>query len=67
MSRFGKLLWLVRSGAAFMVLGNGLVTSLRPIEPVWKYYVYIFPANLGQGVIYPSTLFTNIGTFEHAG
>lgn len=67
MSRFGKLIVLVRVGAVCMVVGNALVTSLGASEAMWKYYVYIFPANLGQGIIYPATLFTNLATFEHAG
>lgn len=67
MSRYGKLIPLVRAGAAFMTLGNALTTSLAFKDALWKYYLYIFPANLGQGIIYPSTLFTNLATFEHAG
>lgn len=67
MSRYGKLVPLVRTGAFFMVLGNGLVTSLGFYDALWKYFVFIFPANLGQGIIYPATLFTNIATFEHSG
>ncbi|KAI8272434.1 putative transporter [Colletotrichum sp. SAR 10_98] len=32
----------------------------------WKYLVYIFPANLGQGIIYPAILFTTLASFDHA-
>ncbi|ERS96025.1 hypothetical protein HMPREF1624_07561 [Sporothrix schenckii ATCC 58251] len=66
MSRWGRLTTLVRVGAAFMVLGNGLVASLG-FEGVaaWKYLVYIFPANLGQGIVFPGILFTSLATFEH--
>ena len=67
MSRWGRLIPLVRLGAGLMVLGNGLVTSLGFRDSAWKYFVYIFPANLGQGVIYPSILFTSLASFEHAG
>lgn len=67
MSRYGHLIGLVRTGAIFMTLGNALVTALRFSDSVWKYYVFIIPANLGQGIIYPSTLFTNLATFEHSG
>lgn len=67
MSRYGKLLWLVRAGASIMTLGNGLVTALKFSDSTWKYLVYIFPANLGQGIIYPSILFTNLAAFDHAG
>ncbi|KAI1769284.1 MFS general substrate transporter [Hypoxylon sp. FL1150] len=66
MSRWGKLTTLVRIGALFMVIGNGLVTSLNFEDSNWKYFVYIFPANLGQGIIYPGILFTSLATFEHA-
>ncbi|KAK6956624.1 hypothetical protein Daesc_001903 [Daldinia eschscholtzii] len=67
MSRWGKLITLVRVGAILMAIGNGLVTSLNFVDSNWKYFVYIFPANLGQGIIYPGMLFTSLATFEHAG
>ncbi len=67
MSRWGKLVTLVRIGAALMVVGNALVTSLGFEDSAWKYYVYIFPANLGQGIVYPGILFTSLATFDHAG
>ncbi|CAF3463252.1 unnamed protein product [Fusarium graminearum] len=66
MSRWGKLLTLVRIGAFLMVLGNGLVTSLRFHDSKWKYFVYVFPANLGQGIIYPGILFTSLASFSHS-
>lgn len=67
MSRWGKLVTLVRLGAIFMVIGNALVTSLGFEDSAWKYHVYIFPANLGQGIVYPGILFTSLATFDHAG
>ncbi|KAI2780497.1 MFS general substrate transporter [Daldinia loculata] len=66
MSRWGKLITLVRIGAILMAVGNGLVTSLSFVDSNWKYYIYIFPANLGQGIVYPGILFTSLATFEHA-
>ncbi|KAK0739469.1 major facilitator superfamily domain-containing protein [Apiosordaria backusii] len=66
MSRWGKLLTLVRVGAFLMVVGNALVTSLGFQDSSWKYYLYIFPANLGQGIVYPGILFTSLATFDHA-
>ncbi|KAI0888113.1 MFS general substrate transporter [Annulohypoxylon maeteangense] len=66
MSRWGKLVTLVRVGAILMTIGNSLVTSLSFVDADWKYFVYIFPANLGQGIIYPGILFTSLATFEHA-
>lgn len=67
MSRWGRLIPLVRLGAFFMLFGNALVTSLGFHDNTWKYFAYIFPANLGQGVIYPSILFTSLASFEHSG
>lgn len=67
MSRWGKLLTLVKVGAVLMTLGNGLVTSLSFYDSTWKYMVFIFPANLGQGIIYPAILFTTLASFEHSG
>lgn len=67
MSRWGKLVTLVRVGAFLMVFGNALVTSLGFQDSEWKYNVYIFPANLGQGIVYPGILFTSLATFDHAG
>ncbi|KAI5866073.1 major facilitator superfamily domain-containing protein [Durotheca rogersii] len=66
MSRWGKLPILIRVGAAFMLIGTGLVTSLSFVDSNWKYFVYIIPNNLGVGLIYPSILFTSLATFEHA-
>ena len=67
MSRWGKLIPLVKTGAILMTIGNGLVTSLSFYDSRWKYMVYIFPANLGQGIIYPATLFTTLASFDHSG
>jgi hypothetical protein len=67
MSRWGQLLWIVRAGAASMVIGNALTSSLGMKEPSWKYILYIFPANFGQGMVYPGILFTSLASFEHAG
>ncbi|KAK9775046.1 putative Major facilitator superfamily domain-containing protein [Seiridium cardinale] len=66
MTRYGKLVTLVRIGAVLMAVGNALVTSLQFEDSLWKYYAYIFPANLGQGIVYPGILFTSLATFEHA-
>ena len=67
MSRYGKLITLVRVGALCMTVGNALVTSLSFSDSTWKYMVFIFPANLGQGIIYPAILFTTLASFEHSG
>jgi hypothetical protein len=67
MSRWGKLAHLVRAGAALMCIGNLLVTLLRFQDSEWKYYAYIIPANLGQGIVYPGILFTFLSAFDHSG
>lgn len=67
MSRWGKLLPLLRAGAILMTIGNFLVMTFAFQDSSWKYLVYIFPANLGQGIVYPSILFTSLATFEHTG
>lgn len=67
MSRWGKLAHLVRTGAALMFVGNLLVTLLRFNDSGWKYFAYIIPANLGQGIVYPGILFTFLAAFDHAG
>jgi hypothetical protein len=66
MSRWGMLGHLVRAGCIFMMLGNGLVVSLKYQDASWKYVAYLSPANIGQGIVYPSILFTNIATFPQS-
>ncbi|KAK3048080.1 hypothetical protein LTR09_010596 [Extremus antarcticus] len=66
MSRYGRLITLLRAGTLCMAFGTALVTSLGFSDSTWKYYLFIFPATLGQGITYPSTLFANIATFEHS-
>ncbi|TAQ88852.1 hypothetical protein B7494_g2837 [Chlorociboria aeruginascens] len=65
MSHYGRLSELVRAGCFFMALGNGLVASWKYEDSKWKYLVYLFPANLGQGIAYPSSLFTFLAAFDH--
>jgi hypothetical protein len=67
MSKWGKLIPLVQFGAVLLAFGNVLVTSLSFYDSTWKYLVFIFPANLGQGIIYPAILFTTLASFDHAG
>lgn len=66
MSRWGKLSGLVRTGCLFMMLGNGLVASLQFRDVAWKYFVYLVPANFGQGIAYPAILFTFLGAYSHS-
>lgn len=67
MSRWGKLALLVRIGAGLMFIGNLLVTFLHFNDSNWKYFAYIIPANLGQGIVYPGILFTFLSAFDHDG
>ncbi|KAL4922919.1 major facilitator superfamily domain-containing protein [Aspergillus aurantiobrunneus] len=65
MSRYGKLSYLMRVGAGLMFVGNLLVMVLKFSDAEWKYYVYVIPANLGQGIVYPAILFTFLAAFGH--
>jgi hypothetical protein len=67
MSRWGKLAWIVRAGAALMLIGNTLVMLLRFNDSEWKYLAFVIPANLGQGMVYPGILFTFLAAFDHSG
>ncbi|KAJ5818923.1 hypothetical protein N7474_004514 [Penicillium riverlandense] len=66
MSRWGKLSHLVRTGAGLMFIGNLLVMLLRFHDAEWKYFAYMIPANLGQGIVYPGILFTFLAAFDHS-
>lgn len=50
-----------------MAFGNLLFLTLRFNDAPWKYLVFTFPANLGQGIIYPGILFTSLAAFDHSG
>lgn len=67
MSRWGYLAQLVRGGSFLMALGNFLVMTLQFYDSTWKYFIYMIPANLGQGIVYPGILFTFLAAFDHAG
>lgn len=67
MSRWGKLAYIVRTGAALMFVGNFLVMLLRFNDSEWKYFAFVIPANLGQGMVYPGILFTFLAAFDHSG
>lgn len=67
MSRWGRLAQIAQAGALLMFAGNLLVTLLHFDDAEWKYYFFVFPANLGQGMVYPATLFSFIAAFDHTG
>lgn len=66
MSRWGMLNHLIRLGCLLMAIGNGVMATLNYHDSSWKYIVYLFPANLGQGIVFPSILFTNIAAFQQS-
>jgi hypothetical protein len=66
MSRWGQLGHLVRAGCLLITIGTGLVATLQYQDSSWKYVAYLFPTNLGQGIVYPSILFTNIAAFDQS-
>ena len=66
MSRWGMLSHLVRAGCFIMMVGNGLIASLKYHDSNWRYILYLIPANLGSGIVSPSILFTNIAAFEQS-
>lgn len=67
MSRWGRLIPMIRLGAFLMVCGNSLMLTLAFKDANWKYYAFLVPASLGQGFMYPSILFTSLASFEHSG
>ncbi|KAL7929798.1 major facilitator superfamily domain-containing protein [Trichoderma chlorosporum] len=66
MSRWGKLIPLMRMGLIFMTVGQALVSSWAFADASWKYVFYIFPSHLGTGIVYPATLFISIASHAHS-
>ncbi|KAF9884822.1 hypothetical protein FE257_001238 [Aspergillus nanangensis] len=66
MSRWGKLAYLVRIGTVLMCVGNFMVMFIQFNDAAWKYFVYVIPASIGQGIVYPGILFTFLAAFDHA-
>lgn len=66
-ARYGRVSGLITAGAVLIALGNALVTSLQFTEATWKYYVYLLPGNLGQGIVYLAATFAFIATSEKQG
>ena len=67
MSRNGSLRKMIWAGFALVALGNGLILTLKRANPNWMYIVYLLPAGLGQGMTYPSLLFTFIRMADTSG
>lgn len=66
MSRWGKLIPLMRTGLILMTIGQALVSSWAFSDASWKYVLYIFPSHLGTGIVYPATLFISIASHAHS-
>ncbi|KAL7795086.1 major facilitator superfamily domain-containing protein [Trichoderma ceciliae] len=66
MSRWGKLIPLMRTGVILMAIGQVLVSSWAFVDSPWKYILYIFPSHLGLGIVYPSILFISIASHAHS-
>ncbi|KAM0259726.1 hypothetical protein ACHAQJ_003160 [Trichoderma viride] len=66
MSRWGKLIPLMRTGLILMTIGQALVSSWAFADASWKYVLYIFPSHLGTGIVYPATLFISIASHAHS-
>ncbi|KAH6603296.1 hypothetical protein Trco_008071 [Trichoderma cornu-damae] len=66
MSRWGKLIPLMRTGLILMAVGQALVSSWAFADASWKYVLYILPSHLGTGIVYPSILFISIASHSHS-
>lgn len=67
MSRWGKLIPLMRTGLVLMTVGQAMVSSWAFSDASWKYVWYIFPSHLGTGMVYPAILFISIASHSHSG
>lgn len=63
MSKFNCLQTLLYAGIFLMTLGNFLFLFIERDSPNWLVGLFLIPANLGQGVTFPATLFTFIFAF----
>ncbi|KAK6197845.1 major facilitator superfamily domain-containing protein [Scheffersomyces amazonensis] len=60
MNKYGLLKQLVYCGTFIMALGNFMSLLISPNVPNWLLDLLLMPSNLGQGMAYPSSLFTFI-------
>lgn len=63
MARFNCLRLLVYSGSFIMSIGNFLALLINKSTKPWLLNLLLMPANIGQGLAYPSSLFTFIFAF----
>lgn len=60
MNKYGVLKGLLYVGTMTMAIGNFLTLLVSPSTPSWLLNILLMPANIGQGMAYPSSLFTFI-------
>ncbi|EHN03505.1 Vba2p [Saccharomyces cerevisiae x Saccharomyces kudriavzevii VIN7] len=63
MSKYNCLRSLLYVGVSLMFLGNFLFLLIEKTSPNWLISLFLIPANLGQGITFPTTLFTFIFLF----
>lgn len=64
MSKYNCLQVLLYIGIFLMFLGNLLFIFIEKTTPNWLIGLFLVPANLGQGITFPTTLFTFIFAFS---
>lgn len=64
MSKYDCLQILLYVGIFLMFLGNFLFLFIEKTTPNWLIGLFLVPANLGQGITFPTTLFTFIFAFS---
>lgn len=64
MSKWGYLGEMTRLGTAIMTFGCALAILFDENSQNWQYFVFLLPANFGQGLTFPSSLFTMIAAFD---
>ncbi|SCU85427.1 LAMI_0C11232g1_1 [Lachancea mirantina] len=58
-----RLPFLLGIGIFFMLFGNFCFLFLNPKMPGWLLSIFLLPANIGQGITFPSTLFSFLFAF----
>lgn len=64
MAKFDSFANIALFGTLFMAMGNFLALIISSSIPSWATNLLLIPANLGQGLVYPSSLFLFIYYFE---
>jgi hypothetical protein len=66
MSKWGHLGTLVRVGSVILFSGCVLISMLKGTSSGWQLFAYLVPANFGQGLAYPSTLFSMLAKYDQS-